>query len=240
MQLIETQSIAVPAASNLHARPTFNGEPSLPPVDAVSADEARAELDRVLQSADFPATPRNRRFLSFIAERALDGPANGHGRSSAYDVATRVFGRSEQFDTILDPIVRIEAGKLRRDLETYYLKSGKHDPIRIFLPKGSYRAAFQRNEAHLAGTTPSRSSQLVLRAALLGLGGGHEEASAAWCAVEREYPDFALNPHAHKALEVIHAQDDRIRELLLEGLHRAARPAAPAMSNRPMAVGQLV
>ena len=146
MQLIETQSIAVPAASNLHARPTFHGEPSSPPVDAVSADEARAELDRVLQSADFPATPRNRRFLSFIAERTLDGAANGHGRSSAYDVATRVFGRSEQFDTILDPIVRIEAGKLRRDLETYYLKSGRGSALRIEVPRGGYDPVFVRQQ----------------------------------------------------------------------------------------------
>lgn len=146
MQLPETQSVAVPAGSNIQPHPVCSGAPGLSPLDPVTADEARAELDRVLQSADFPATPRNRRFLSFIAERTLDGAANGHGRSSAYDVATRVFGRSEQFDTILDPIVRIEAGKLRRDLETYYLKSGRGSALRIEVPRGGYDPVFVRQQ----------------------------------------------------------------------------------------------
>lgn len=144
MQPTETPSIAVPAASNHHARPNFKGEPPAPLLETITVDEARAELDRVLQSADFPATPRNRRFLSFIAECALDGPAKGNGRVSAYEVATRVFGRSGQFNTILDPIVRIEAGKLRRDLETYYLKSGRGSALRIEVPRGGYDPVFLR------------------------------------------------------------------------------------------------
>lgn len=146
MQLLEAQNIAAPVEPHIDARPLSNHAHFAPPSDAVAADEARAELNRVLQSADFPATLRNRRFLSFIAERALDGQGNGNGRVSAYDVATRVFGRSEQFNTILDPIVRIEAGKLRRDLETYYLKSGRGNPLRIEVPRGGYDPVFVRQQ----------------------------------------------------------------------------------------------
>ena len=112
---------------------------------AVDPVEARAELERVLASPDFPATPRNRRFLSFIVERTI-GAEGTNGLVTAYDVATRIFGRSADFNTMLDPIVRIEAGKLRRDLETYYLKSGRHSTLRIEVPRGGYSPAFLRQE----------------------------------------------------------------------------------------------
>ena len=110
----------------------------------VSAEEVKAELQRVLDSTDFPATLRNRRFLSFVVEGFLQ--SGGKSRVRAYDVATGVFGRPESFNTLLDPIVRIEAGKLRRDLETYYLKSGRRNPWRIEIPRGGYDAVFLRQE----------------------------------------------------------------------------------------------
>jgi len=112
---------------------------------AVDPVEARAELERVLASPDFPATPRNRRFLSFIVERTI-GAEGTNGLVTAYDVATRIFGRPADFNTMLDPIVRIEAGKLRRDLETYYLKSGRHSTLRIEVPRGGYSPVFLRQE----------------------------------------------------------------------------------------------
>lgn len=116
------------------------------PLDGVSPEEARAELNRVIQSADFPATPRNRRFLSHVVERALEANGSGTVRVSAHEVATRVFGRPDTFNTLLDPIVRIEAGKLRRDLETYYLKSGRGSRVRISVPRGGYDPVFLREE----------------------------------------------------------------------------------------------
>jgi adenylate cyclase len=42
----------------------------------------------------------------------------------------------------VDPIVRVEAGRLRRALDHYYLTAGKRDPIRIAIPKGSYVPTF--------------------------------------------------------------------------------------------------
>ena len=114
--------------------------------EGISREEKLAELERVIASADFPATLRNRRFLSFAVECNLDAPAGAHPCVRAYDVATRIFGRSEDFSTILDPIVRIEAGKLRRDLETYYLKSGRTNPLRIELPRGGYDPIFRRQQ----------------------------------------------------------------------------------------------
>ena len=53
-------------------------------------------------------------------------------------IATRVFDRREDFDPTVDPIVRIQAGRLRRSLERYYLLAGTADPVRIELPRGTY------------------------------------------------------------------------------------------------------
>lgn len=135
--------------------------------DVVTSDEARAELARVIGSADFPATPRNRRFLSFVAEHALQrGPADG--RVTAKEVAVRVFERAENFDSTVDAIVRIEASKLRRDLEMYYLKSGRSNPLRIEIPRGAYDPVFVRTgraDASARAETPVLSGNLAQDAA---------------------------------------------------------------------------
>lgn len=214
-----------------HLNHSANG---MPPPQELSVDEVRRQLRRIIASSDFVASERNRRFLEHIVERSLRGE-----KASGYEIGTLVFGRPKSFNATGDPIVRIEAGKLRRDLETYYLKSGKHDPICIAVPRGSYRATFSRNEAHLAGADPSRGSLLILRAALLGWSGERAEAAAAWRAVQQEYPAFALNPRAHKALESLRAQDQRIQELLLAGLQRAADPAGWATAERDFSLARL-
>ncbi len=57
-------------------------------------------------------------------------------------IAVEVFGRKPDFDAVIDPIVRVQAGRLRRSLERYYLLSGENNSIRIQLPKGSYAPLF--------------------------------------------------------------------------------------------------
>lgn len=105
----------------------------------VSPDEARAELARILASPAFDASERNRHFLSYVVDEALAGRAD---RIKAYTVATEVFGRDPKFDPQLDSIVRIEAGRLRRSLERYYLTDGRTSSLRIDIPRGGYAPIF--------------------------------------------------------------------------------------------------
>ena len=49
-----------------------------------------------------------------------------------------VFDRPETFDPIADPIVRVEAARLREKIREYYGTDGQGDPIHIDLPKGTY------------------------------------------------------------------------------------------------------
>ena len=99
------------------------------------ADEVLEELERILASGDFDASPRSRAFLRFIVEETLAGRQEGLTQDA---IATRVFDRREDFDPTVDPIVRIQAGRLRRSLERYYLLAGAGDPVRIELPRGAY------------------------------------------------------------------------------------------------------
>ncbi len=102
-------------------------------------EAVRAQLRRILGCEDFDASERNRHFLHYIVEETLAGRAD---RIKAYCIATSVFGRDPSFDPQADPIVRIEASRLRRSLERYYLSVGKEDPVLITVPKGSYVPAF--------------------------------------------------------------------------------------------------
>ncbi len=92
-------------------------------------------LDRVLNSRGFRASVRKQRFLQFIVQETLTGRAD---RIKGYTIAVDVFDRDETFDPLLDPVVRIQAGRIRRCLEQYYLTDGANDPVQITIPKGSY------------------------------------------------------------------------------------------------------
>jgi adenylate cyclase len=102
---------------------------------APAAEAVLGQLERILANGDFDASPRSRSFIRFIVEETLAGRQEALTQSA---IATRVFGRREEFDPTIDPIVRIQAGRLRRSLERYYLLSGARDRVRIELPRGRY------------------------------------------------------------------------------------------------------
>lgn len=111
-----------------------DGSGSLPLAEPGEAD-IRAQLDRILGSPEFNVPTRVRQFLSYVVEQTLAGHAD---RIKAYSVAVEVFGRDANFDIQNDPVVRIEAGRLRRALERYYLLAGSPDEVLIEIPKGGY------------------------------------------------------------------------------------------------------
>ncbi|WP_026381489.1 hypothetical protein [Afifella pfennigii] len=112
-------------------------------------EDILAELDRLLAAAEFEASERRRRFLRFVVEESLAGRA---GALKGFAIALKVFGRDETFDAQADPVVRIEARRLRRDLDSYYMGEGARDAVRISIPKGGYAPRFDwRVEADRAG-----------------------------------------------------------------------------------------
>jgi adenylate cyclase len=112
----------------------------MPSAKPPTREAIRAQLDRILGSAEFSGSNKQRRFLNFVVEETLEGRAS---RLKGYTIALAVYGRTEDFDPQLDPIVRVEAGRLRRALEHYYLTAGRTDPVRIGIPKGGYVPTFE-------------------------------------------------------------------------------------------------
>ena len=96
----------------------------------------------MLGSPDFAASPQQTEFFKFVVNQTLAG--NGD-QIKGYTVATEVFGRGPDFDQSIDSVVSIQAGRLRRAIERYYLTGGKNDPIRIDIPKGTYVPTFSAN-----------------------------------------------------------------------------------------------
>lgn len=113
-------------------------------VDTIEPEEIRAELDRILAGADFRGSPRRRDLLSYLIEETLAGRAD---RLKGYSIAVSVFGRGEDFDQRTDPVVRLEARRLRLDLASYYVSEGRANPLRIAIPKGHYAPEFFRQES---------------------------------------------------------------------------------------------
>jgi len=108
----------------------------------------RAQLEHVLASPALQASERRRAFLRYVVEETLAGRAD---RLKGYSVAIAVFGRNDDFDAQADPVVRLEARRLRRDLDSYYVEAGSRDPVRISIPKGSYVPRF---DWHQPGPAP--------------------------------------------------------------------------------------
>ncbi|MCY1740988.1 hypothetical protein [Ensifer sp. SL37] len=131
---------------------TSDGDRSPGTIDATAV---RAQLDRITGSAQFDVPDRARRFLVYIVEETLVGRAQ---RIKAYSIATEVFGRDATFEPQMDPIVRIEAARIRKALERYYLLSGQNDPVVLTIPKGSYVPIFSLREHGQATDAESASN----------------------------------------------------------------------------------
>ncbi len=119
-------------------------------------EDIREHLRKLLACSDFDTSARNKRFLSYVVEETLSGRGK---RIKAYNIALAAFDRGEDFDPLTDPIVRIEARRLRRSLEHYYLTAGKADRIRIAIPKGSYIASFIRVEPDQGSSVHDQTDQ---------------------------------------------------------------------------------
>jgi TolB-like protein/Flp pilus assembly protein TadD len=131
-----------------------------------SAKATRTQLDRILSSATFQQVDRLKRFLHFIVSEHLEGRGD---ELKEYVVGVQVFGKEPSFDPRTDPIVRVQARRLRARLERYYATEGEADELLVELPKGGYtpvirQREIRRQEAHrfLGASLTSRNTIAVL------------------------------------------------------------------------------
>jgi TolB-like protein/Tfp pilus assembly protein PilF len=122
---------------------------------AADADKIRHELDRILSSKAFRQVDRLQRFLGFVVNETVSGRGDN---LKEFLIGIEVFGKESSFDPRMDPIVRVQARRLRARLTRYYREEGRGDEIVIELPKGGYAPLFQ----HAEGGEPRHSVASVL------------------------------------------------------------------------------
>jgi len=121
-----------------------------PPSQTV--DEERAELERVV---DALTQPRLSRLLRYMGEKVLSGQED---QLNEYNIATEVLGRPKTvFNAAEDAIARVETHRLRKRLAEFYEEAGKHHPIQVTLPAGSYVPVFVRRSEAPAPVRPAPS-----------------------------------------------------------------------------------
>jgi len=93
------------------------------------------QLDAIFASEAFSSAPKMRALLRYLVDATLAGDEE---RLKGYAIGVDVFERGAGFDPGSDPIVRVQAGRLRKLLEAYYTTTGRDDAVRIDIPKGAY------------------------------------------------------------------------------------------------------
>ena len=102
-------------------------------------EKVRTQLAKILNSETFKESSYLKRFLEYVVNETLKG--NGH-HIKQYTIAINAFDRDRTFDPLLDPIVRIQAGRLRQLLAAYYQTEGENDTVLIEIPVGTYIPEF--------------------------------------------------------------------------------------------------
>jgi Tol biopolymer transport system component len=132
----------------------------------------RNQLERILVSDVFARSERLSSFLRFVVEQTLNGRSSGLKEQV---LGAELYGKGREFDGAADPIVRVDARRLRDKLREYYAEFPR-DPVLISLPKGSYIPVFEDNESPLSSvrtlqSVPSiRNARLWQWPVLLGAG----------------------------------------------------------------------
>lgn len=106
---------------------------------APTEEEVCAQIERILASKHFRQAFSLERLLRYVVEKTLAGAPY---ELKEYVIGVDVFRRGADFEPGADAVVRVQAGKLRKKLDSFYEDEGAADPVLIELPKGHYVARF--------------------------------------------------------------------------------------------------
>ena len=132
---------------------TPNHEAEIPPPAIEDLDLREAvhqELSRILASRFFRSAGRSRQFLEYVVRHKLEGHLE---LLKERTIGTEVFHRPHGYATGDDPVVRVQAGEVRRRLEQYYQAVEDCPIVSIELPLGAYAPNF-RWRTPVAGPVP--------------------------------------------------------------------------------------
>src|SRR5579864_307774 len=134
-----------------------------PAAEKDSSKKIKEQLGKILASKAFQHVDRLQRFLSYIVDETIAGRGDS---LKEFPIGIEVFSKEASFDPRMDPIVRVQARRLRTRLTRYYREEGQSDEIAIEVPKGGYAPVFRRFEGvapkSLVSVLVSRNTVLVL------------------------------------------------------------------------------
>jgi hypothetical protein len=210
----------------------------------------RAELGAVLSSEAFARSPIVAQMLKYICERHFSGQSH---EIKEYNIAVEAFGRPPNFDQTRDSIVRVEAHRLRKRLQEYYLQQGAGHQIQIVLPPGNYVPQFIRRvepgeltmKAEAAAVEPETTSGVADAAVAEDAGAAPVVGPAVvWAAPSEPSPRepqpaaqgerSAWRPFARPGIALLCLAVVMTAVLLIRGAREASVPV-PAAAKAPLA-----
>ncbi len=123
--------------------------------DGFIAEQIEFQLDKIVSSSGFKHSIQMQNFLQYIIHKRLSSQER---QLKQYTIAVEALGQEEGFDADTNPLVRIEAGRLRKKLDYYYQNEGSQDACLITIPVGRYAPLFEKNK-----TSDTESSEGLLQ-----------------------------------------------------------------------------
>jgi TolB-like protein len=126
-------------------------------MDGIRVQAIRDHLERVVADDLFSGAARLCRFLRFTVESKISGRED---QIKEFVIGREVFDRKDGYDPRLDPIVRVEARRLRAKLAEYYEGPGRTEPLRLEYPRGSYIPIVTQPTPVVADAQPAHRRRL--------------------------------------------------------------------------------
>lgn len=108
--------------------------------DELEKTSVLRELDAILNSPVFHLSKRCQQFLSYVVHHRLE---RNRERLKERTIGVDLFQRPAGYATGDDPVVRVQAGEVRRRLDQYYQTTPNNSPVRIELHVGTYTPEFK-------------------------------------------------------------------------------------------------
>ncbi len=112
--------------------------------DRAAVDSYRELIRRIVTSDSFSRAERLSSLLTYVCDTTLDGRAD---ELNEHNIGEAVFGRSRDYDSANDGIVRAQVSRLRQRLDLYFEGEGANEPVRVVIPRGAYIPYFEPRSA---------------------------------------------------------------------------------------------
>ena len=115
----------------------------------------RELVGRILISPSFARSERLSTLLTYVCDMTFKGRED---EINEQHIGHAVFGRSADYDSSIDGIVRTQASRLRQRLDLYFQQEGAAEPVRLTIPRGSYVPIFEPRQNPPPATQPDLPS----------------------------------------------------------------------------------